>query len=124
MSAVSNQGVVYFAACGQYVKIGYSSGDLATRLKSLPRGVICPEDLDDSQPVVLIRTIPGCLIRDERRLHGLFAKYRVAGEWFRYDARFIRHLHRLQYVTYKQMLANLRQARADLKRARARKAAA
>lgn len=124
MTVVGNQGVVYFAACGNYVKIGYSSGNLETRLKYLPRGVICPDDLDQSQPVVPIQTISGCLVRDERRLHVLFDRYRAAGEWFRYDAQFMRHLHRLQYVPYKQICANERRARAAIKKARARRAAA
>lgn len=124
MSAFSHSGSVYFARCGQYVKIGYCSGDLSARLRHLPRGVICPDDLDRSRPVELIHEIPGCVIRDERRIHGLFAAYREAGEWFRYDARFIWHLSRLRYVTYAETLLNARRYRAALKAARARQAAA
>lgn len=124
MSAHNNEGVVYFAVCGRYVKIGYSSGDLEKRLKSLPRGVICPADLDSTAPIELVHAIPGCLVRDERRIHGLFAAYRAEGEWFHYNARFIHHLGRLQYVTYKQGLANFRRARAELRRRHYRRAAA
>ena len=120
MSAYVHQGVVYFAACGQYVKIGYSSGNLEARLKALPRGVLCPSDLDATRPIELIHAIPGCVMRDERRLHGLFDAYRVEGEWFRFDTAFAEHLSLLQYVTYKQSLINFRRARAELRRSPSR----
>lgn len=47
---------VYFARCGQYVKIG-KAGDPQHRVKRLFNGhlLVCPADLDESQPVELLR---------------------------------------------------------------------
>lgn len=118
MSAYSHQGVVYFAARGYHVKIGYTSKPVQVRLNEIRRNeTIAPADLDLTEDVHLIYLITGCVMRDERRLHGLFAAHRAAGEWFHLSPAFIEQLGGLQYVTYKQGLLNLRRARADLKRA-------
>lgn len=118
MSAHIHRGRVYFVACGKYVKIGYSSGDLGRRLAGLAggRGVRCPEDFDGAQPLNLIHVIPGCVMRDERRLHGLFAAHRATGEWYHLSEAFIEQLGGLQFVTDYEVLRNFRDARRELKR--------
>ena len=118
MSAYTHSGVVYFAVAGKYIKVGYCAGDLRTRLKQLVggRGVITPDDYDIAAPIQLVGTIPGCVIRDERRLHGLLAAHHVAGEWFRYDSAFLDHMLSMRYVTYRETLLHFRHARAELKR--------
>lgn len=111
---------VYFARCGRYVKIGFAD-DPARRIRHLFDGkLICPEDIDCAQRVELLHTIPDCRIRDERLIHSLFAAHHVAGEWFRFDLAFVRHLAGFQYVTDR---ARLRQAflfRRELKKSRLR----
>ncbi len=124
MSACTHQGVVYFVACGEYVKIGYCSGDLERRIACMLRGrLLVPHDIDETQPLVLIHAIPGCIGRDEKRIHALFAQHRVIGEWFRYDLAFVRHLAGLDYVTDREVLSRFREARRELKKARARQVA-
>lgn len=119
MSAYTHRGHVYFATCGDYVKIGYSSQAVGKRLQSLATPasrIIRPDDLDRSQPIGLLHVIPGCVIRDERRLHDLFAAHHVIGEWYRLDAAFLDHLDGLVYRTYRESLADLRRVRRELKR--------
>ena len=123
MSGFPHQGVVYFAACDKYVKIGYSSGNLQRRLGHLFAGrLIVPADIDRTKPVEVLRTIPGCLIRDERRIHGLFARHHEIGEWYRLTLPFLRHMQALDFVPEKEILRRFRHARADLKHARIRAA--
>lgn len=124
MSAYTHQGVVYFATCGRYVKIGYSAGNLEKRMDIMfKRRLIIPADIDTTQPVQVLHTIPGCIMRDERRLHGLFAAHHAIGEWFHLTPAFLLHLTRLEYVTDAEVLRRFRRARAELKRARLRQAA-
>lgn len=124
MSAFTHQGVVYFAACDKYVKIGYSAAArLENRLAHIPRGIICPGDLDPSQSVRLLHTIPGCIMRDERRIHGLFAAHHAVGEWYHLTPAFLLHLSRLEYVTDAEVLRRFRRVRAELKRTHLRAAA-
>lgn len=118
MSAYTHHGVVYFAARGRHVKIGYTSKPVQHRLEQLRKNeTIAPADLDLTQELHLIYLITDCVMRDERRLHGLFAAHRAAGEWFHLNDAFIDHLAGLRYVTYKQGLLNLRRAKAEIKRA-------
>lgn len=118
MAAYTHRGHVYFAACGAYVKIGYTSAPVANRLVSIRNGdrLIRPDDLDRRLPVALIHKIPGCVMRDERRIHGLFAAHHVVGEWYALTPAFLRHLAGLRYITYRETCLNFRRARADLKR--------
>lgn len=119
MSAYSHQGVVYFVVRGNHVKIGYTAADIRKRLAHLSgcrSKLIQPDDFDATRPVRLLHTIPGCVMRDERRIQGLFAAHHAAGEWFHMTPEFLLHLTRLQYVTYAESLRRFRRARADLKR--------
>jgi len=116
MSAYIHRGHVYFAAAGKYVKIGYTSQPVQKRIASLPGKVAVPDDFDPADTIWLMRAIPGCVIRDERRLHGLFAHHSAIGEWFHLTPALLDQLERLQYVTYKQTLLNLRRARAEIRR--------
>lgn len=116
MSAYSHQGRVYFAACGKYVKIGYTTQPPAKRLKGLPGKVVVPADFDAADEIWLLHSIPGCVMRDERRIHGLFAQHRAEGEWFYMSVAFITQLADLRYVTYRQECLNFRRARADVRR--------
>lgn len=130
MSAYSHSGRVYFVAAGDYIKIGYTSAPIGNRLHSLANEVksstrvTLPAGLDRSARLRLIVAIPGCVMRDEKRLHSLFAAHRVAGEWFRYDEAFVGQFDRMQYVTYAESLLYFRRARAELKRATVLEAAA
>lgn len=118
MSAFSHQGRVYFAACGRYVKIGFTTTLVQKRLDALLQGrLVRPVDLDPADTIWLLHSIPGCVMRDERRLHKLFAAHRDVGEWFRMTPAFLNHLERLQYVTYRAELLAFRRARASLKAA-------
>lgn len=63
---------VYFAACGQRVKIGWST-KVTTRIAQLQTG--------SPEPIRLLGTTPGGL-KLERQLHQQFAGARVHGEWF------------------------------------------
>ena len=117
MSAYSHQGHVYFAACGKYVKIGYTSGPVARRIADLPGRARVPADFDPADTIWLMHSIPGCVMRDERRMHRLFAAHRVDGEWFRMSRTLLDQLERLQYVTYREELLRFRRARAELKAA-------
>lgn len=125
MSGYTHTGRVYFVACGAYVKIGYTSTPIAQRLKSL-RTEPCAKlvDFDATEPWRVIRLIPGCIMRDERRIHGLFAAHHVIGEWYSLTPAFLRQLQLLEYVTDREVLANFRAARREIKRAHVRQAAA
>lgn len=67
--------VIYFIKTGRYVKIGCSD-DPAGRLKQL----------QTSSPtrLKLVATMPGSF-QTECELHKVFDRFRVKGEWFRYD---------------------------------------
>ena len=123
MSAFSHSGVVYFAVAGRYVKIGYSASNVQRRLRVMFNGsrLIRPDDIDESQPPALIHEIPGCIIRDERRIHALFARHHVIGEWYRYDLPFVHQLSRLDFVTERENRLLHRRAKAALKQERARR---
>lgn len=127
MSAYTHSGQVYFITQGQYVKIGYTSTHIAHRLVSLKQKtsrLVVPVDLDRDQPLQVLHTIPGCIMRDERRIHDLFAAHHVIGEWYALTPAFLRHLQRLRYVTDREVLANFRAYRRAYKQAAARRAAA
>jgi hypothetical protein len=69
---VWRKGYVYFLRSGAAVKIGFSTRP-ADRMEALLTGM--PGSVD------LFITLPGRMI-DERRLHAVFADYRLNGEWF------------------------------------------
>ena len=117
MSARRRDGHVYFAACGKYVKIGHTAkATAAERIKSLPGRIKVPADFDPADTIWLMHSIPGCVIRDERRVHDLFAAHRVEGEWFYMSRAFLAQLAGLRYVTYYDETCALRTARAELRR--------
>lgn len=116
MSAHSHSGTVYFAACGKYVKIGFTTQPPAKRIASLPGKVKVPVDFDRADTVWLMHAIPGCVMRDESRLHSLFLRHHAEGEWFNLTPALLEQLVGLQYVTYREELLAFRRARADLRR--------
>lgn len=65
--------MIYFIKAGQYTKIGYTNGELSTRIASIQTG--CPFKLE------LLFTIDGDVDK-ERMLHRQFSLYRGVGEWF------------------------------------------
>jgi hypothetical protein len=67
------QGTIYFARCGENIKIGFSGG-ARSRLSDLQAG--------NPEPIELIGWMPGPP-QVERSLHRRFAKLRVRREWFR-----------------------------------------
>lgn len=77
---------VYFIACGDFVKIGYSKNPEA-RLTQLKQGrnaksrTLAPDGLDLAEAVI-VGCIPGEQ-ETERELHRRLATYRAVGEWFR-----------------------------------------
>lgn len=116
MSAHSHSGSVYFAACGKYVKIGFTSKPPAKRIASLPGKVKVPADFDRADTIWLMRSIPGCVMRDESRMHSLFLRHHAEGEWFNLTPSFLAQLTGIQYVTYHEERRAMRRARADLRR--------
>lgn len=80
------QGTVYFIGDGEgRVKIGYTAGSAAERMKDLQTG--------SPQRLRLLATQPGSM-RDERALHRRFAHARIRqdGEWFRATPGLRRHI--------------------------------
>lgn len=67
------RGYVYFAQCGDTIKIGFSMS-VTGRIRSL--------QTSNGALVVLLGTIPGTRDR-EKAIHGMFRNARLAGEWFR-----------------------------------------
>lgn len=65
--------VIYFARCGEYIKIGFTRGKPQQRLKGLSTA--------NPLPVELVATAPGG--QDlERELHQRFSAFHWSGEWF------------------------------------------
>jgi hypothetical protein len=62
-------GVVYVIRLGDRIKVGFSQ-NYKRRLRDLPHEEI-------------ITIFPRCTVTHERHLHGLLAKWRVTGEWFK-----------------------------------------
>jgi hypothetical protein len=126
VSGYTHSGQVYFITHGAYVKIGYTSKHIAHRLHSLrtKSRLVCPADMDFEQRPAVLRLIPGCVMRDEARIHALFAAHHVIGEWYRLSPAFLRHLQRLEYVTDREVLSEFRRGRRELKQVRARRSAA
>lgn len=72
---------VYFAAVGDYVKIGYSRNPMA-RAGTITRSGSRPDDIPFAADVDLLGWVPGDSWR-EGQIHGRFLDQRVKGEWFR-----------------------------------------
>jgi hypothetical protein len=84
----SSVATIYFAQRGRYVKIGISR-DPVKRVRALrSRPCEAPDDLDLSQPLRLLHTIPGSTLEDELAMHVHFLGWHAAGEWFVYDEAF------------------------------------
>lgn len=125
MSAYTHSGLVYFVACGSYVKIGYTSTSIEKRLVSLRSNrIIIPDDLDRGDPLEVLRLIPGCIMRDEHRIHVLFERHHAIGEWYHLTPAFLVQLQRLDFVTDREILWNFREQRRLFKKAKALRSAA
>jgi hypothetical protein len=108
---------VYFARCGAYVKIGFSSFP-SKRIQSIGPAspLIRPDDIDWSAKVELLRVIPDCIMKDELALQQQFAPFHAVGEWFHATEDCLRQIAALEgYVTIHQQ---------RLQRSRARRTAA
>src|SRR5689334_5825496 len=121
MSNYAERSFVYFVRCGDFVKIGFSY-DPEKRMVALRSSVkrgegVLPPTLDRSVGLELIHVIPGCRMRDERNIQGLFHMHHVLGEWFWYDVKFQRHLARLRYQTHHEREVQARRYRADARKA-------
>jgi hypothetical protein len=68
--------MIYFIKSKKFVKIGVSS-DPNSRLKELQTG--------NPFKLKIAATIPGHFAT-EKELHNIFERFRMEGEWFRYDA--------------------------------------
>lgn len=72
------KGFVYLIQCHNFVKVGYAD-KVETRLSALQTG--CPYELH------LLASWPSDSVQsDEARLHALWLKYEVRGEWFQVPA--------------------------------------
>lgn len=73
-------GYVYFAVIGypyiSHVKVGFTTKDPVSRVRSLQTG--CPF------PIRLLGYVFGSVNR-EQELHRVFSEWRLAGEWFEYS---------------------------------------
>jgi hypothetical protein len=67
---------VYFARAGDFVKIGFTSGDPKARLKSLQTGT--------PLAIKLLHFDPKLTRTDEKRLHHSHRADHFKGEWFHY----------------------------------------
>lgn len=96
------QGIVYFIAAGQYVKIGYTT-NIALRCVDLraKAGIVLPPDLtlDEVKAHQILATETGGLDR-EARLHHHFQDYRTAGEWFRRSPELMRYIEAVSRPNY------------------------
>lgn len=70
------KGYIYFAKCGNYIKIGLTSNSVKSRINGLQVG--------SPEPVLLLHSIKSSDIRSlEGFYHKKFKNKRVQGEWFR-----------------------------------------
>ena len=70
-------GIVYFISAGkEAIKIGYSQNDVSNRLKILQIG--------NHLELNLLGTVQGGVDK-EWELHQLFLKYKIRGEWFKFN---------------------------------------
>lgn len=67
-------GNIYAVKAGDYIKIGFTKGDVWERIAQLQTG--CPQELR------LLGTGPGGRYM-EKSLHNILKDFRVHGEWFR-----------------------------------------
>jgi hypothetical protein len=67
-------GSIYAVKAGDFIKIGFTKGDVWERLAQLQTG--CPMELQ------LLGTGPGGRLM-EGRIHAILKDYRAHGEWFR-----------------------------------------
>ncbi|MCD4535681.1 GIY-YIG nuclease family protein [Nocardioides sp. cx-169] len=106
---------IYFARVGEYVKIG-SASCVHKRMRTVLNGtrLICPDDLDRTLPIELLRLVPNCRRRDELNMHLLFAAHWEVGEWFRWSPTFRFQMETMRFVTHAERLVLLRQARRSL----------
>lgn len=106
---------IYFARVGDYVKIG-SAVNVQRRMKSVltPSRLICPDDLDRTAPIIVVKTVAGCRQRDELNMHLLFAQHWETGEWFHWSPAFRFQMETMRFVTHAERLVLLRRARRDL----------
>lgn len=102
MTGCTQNGAVYFARAGRYVKIGFATNPRhrAETLLSRCTRLHIPEDLDRELPVDLILVIPFCRIRDERNMQLLFANHWAEGEWFHWSPAFERQMRGMSFVTH------------------------
>jgi hypothetical protein len=78
-------GFVYFIRSGEFVKIGYSKNPIK-RLDILNTGM--------GTRARFVLSVPGTM-KDEKQLHGRFARNRANGEWFRMGPSIEQFLHDL-----------------------------
>ena len=71
--APQRSNVVYFIRAGDFIKIGFTSKNVAARVRDFKTGCTLPTEI--------LGTMPGG-ISDERQLHSRFAHLRSSGEWF------------------------------------------
>lgn len=68
------EGMIYLVKCGDFHKIGYTSGTRADdRIKAMQTG--------NPYPITLVHLWPGSM-EDEARWHERFGHRRTTGEWF------------------------------------------
>lgn len=83
----NGNGLVYFIheeADFKRFKIGYTT-NLSMRLLSLQTG--------NPDQLVVYKTIENATKRTETQLHGMFAQYRIRGEWFAIDSNIIDQIY-------------------------------
>ena len=83
MHVADKPGLVYFAACGEYVKVGFSTDPTKRLSHVLSDFTLIPEGIDRSYTVDLIASFPGTPYH-ERYHHSRISSHRVEGtrEWY------------------------------------------
>lgn len=97
-------GTVYLIRCGEFCKIGRTSGKIEARMQALQAGN--PNKLE------LICTLPDpdpCEV--ERILHTSYREKRISGEWFKLDARDIEAIQYESNAAHERQRTNTRRKR-------------
>ncbi len=76
--------IVYFMACGEYIKIGKT-------LAAIARKRLCTLQIGNPHKIVPLGFIDACF-KSEADLHAMFSTYWHQGEWFRSNSELLKYI--------------------------------